>query len=100
ALSDQIIMSNESIVRRMYEVCDKYESGQLSITELGANICAHGSGLESIGKRLEEYLITFDGRCEEIAMDNIPKYQRKKAMVLIRELKEILASDYSKIPEL
>ncbi|MES9993644.1 MAG: hypothetical protein ABW098_16970, partial [Candidatus Thiodiazotropha sp.] len=30
ALSDQIIMSNESIVRRMYEVCDKYESGQLS----------------------------------------------------------------------
>jgi hypothetical protein len=91
-------MSNESIIKRIHEVCDKFEGGQLSVTELGEDICAHGSGLESIDKRLEDFLVTFDSRCEEIVMDNLPKYQHEKTMALIQELKEILASNYSKIP--
>ena len=89
-------MSNESIIKRMLEVCEKFESRQMSVLELGENISAHGTALENIDRNLEDFLIVFDGRCEEIEMDYLPKYQYEKGLNLIRELKEILASNYSK----
>jgi hypothetical protein len=94
-----MIMSNETIAKRILEVCNQFADKQISVLELGRNITAHGTALENKNTELEELLIAFDSRCEEINMEHHPKHQYEKCMPLISKLKRVLANNYPTITE-
>ena len=59
-------MSNLSIAKRLLEVCDKYEEGNLTLEGLQSNIWGHGSAIEGLGKEWEAFLNSLDGESEDI----------------------------------
>ena len=90
-------MSNESIAKRILEVCDDYIEKKISILELGQSIPPHGTALENMDKDWEEIITVFDGECETIDMDYFPKHQYEQGIILVKILKEAI---YKRFPTL
>ena len=90
-------MSNLSIAKRLLEVCDKYEAGDLTLEGLQSNIWAHGSAIEGLGKEWEELLNSLDGESENILYMKDPSDHYILGLNVSKRLRENLEQRFENL---
>lgn len=85
-------MTNERLLARILEACDRFERRELSVADLQASLEANASALEGVDNSVYSKLREFSNALERIRFACLLEKQHDETLTVIRELREYLSN--------
>ena len=92
ALFREVTMTNNQLVGKILKACERFERGELTVTDLQAVFEANAFALVGLDKSVHSKLHEFDNALEQIQFSSPLQARYQETSALIKEIRDFLRS--------